>query len=98
MNLQDGSLVYDESDEIVRENADLFAPPVDSERFQACLDTIREEYVEDIGTESVLLRDIVNEEEYPAQVVKRAFNRLEREGAGEQLYLDDLGLSLTVGS
>jgi hypothetical protein len=98
VNLQDGSLIYDESDEIVRENADLFAPPVDSERFQACLDTIREEYVEDFGTESVLLRDVVNEEGYAAQVVKRAFNRLEQEDVGEQLYLDDLGLSLTVGS
>jgi hypothetical protein len=98
VNLQDGSLVYDESDEIVRENADLFAPPVDSERFQACLDTIREEYVQDIGTESVLLQDVVDQNGYPAQVVKRAFNRLEQEGIGEQLYLDDLGLSLTVGS
>lgn len=98
VNLQDGSLIYDESDEIVRENADLFAPPVDSERFQACLDTIREEYVEDVGTESVLLRDVVADEGYAAQVVKRAFNRLEQEGVGEQLYLDDLGLSLSLVS
>ena len=98
VNLQDGSLIYDESDEIVRENADLFAPPVDSERFQACLDTIREEYVDDVGTESLLLRDVVDEEGYAAQVVKRAFNRFEQEGVGEQLYLDDLGLSLSLVS
>ena len=50
------------------------------------------------ATESVLLRDVVTDEGYKTQVVKRAFNRLEPEGVSEQLYLDDLGLSLSVGS
>jgi hypothetical protein len=83
---------------LVRENVDLFAPPGDSERFQACLDTIREEYVGGIVGDSVLLRDVVAEHGYDQQVLKRAFNRREEEGVGKQLYLDDPGLALAVGS
>jgi hypothetical protein len=64
---------------LVRENVDLFAPPGDSERFQACLDTIREEYVGGIVGDSVLLRDVVAEHGYDQQVLKRAFNRREEE-------------------
>lgn len=97
INLQDGSLIYDESDPLVAENADLFAPPVATERVTECVETVRNAYVDDVGQESVLLRDVVEEYGYDAQIVKRAFNRLEQDGVGEQLYLDELGLSLTVG-
>jgi hypothetical protein len=34
--------------------------------------------------------------DFDAHVVKRAFTRLERAGAGEQLSLDDMGLALHV--
>jgi len=98
VDLQDGSVVYDESDSVARENADLFAPPVDAERTEECVRTVREEYVEDIGHETVLLGDVVDDHGYDAHVVKRAFNRIEEAGAGEQLYLDDLGLGLHVGT
>jgi len=43
------------------------------------------------------LRDVVSEHGYDPEIVKRAFNRLEERGRGEQLYLDELGLSLAVG-
>jgi uncharacterized protein YukE len=98
VDLQDGSLVYDDSDPVVRENADLFAPPVDDERVAACIDLVRREYVDDVAHESVLLTDVADDHGFDAPVVKRAFNRLEDEGAGEQLYLDELGLSLECGT
>jgi len=98
VDLQDGSLVYDDTDPVVRENAALFAPPVDDERVEACIDLVRREYVDNVAHESVLLADIVDDHGFDAPVVKRAFNRLEDEGAGEQLYLDELGLSLECGT
>jgi len=96
VDLQDGSVLYDESDGLLRENIQLFELHTDSERVAACVETIREEYVEDIGQESVLLRDVVSEYDFDQQTVKRAFNQLEEEDAGEQLYLDELGMSLNV--
>lgn len=97
INLQDGSLIYDESDPVASENATLFAPPVRDEQVQDCVETVQKEYVSDIGRESVLLRDVVEKHEYDSQVVKRAFNILEEDGTGEQLYLDELGISLSFG-
>ncbi|WP_436908552.1 hypothetical protein [Halosimplex marinum] len=98
VDLQDGSLVYDESDPVARENADLFAPPVDAERVDDCVATVRREYVEDVAHESVLLTEVAERHGYDEPVVKRAFNELEAAGAGEQLYLDELGLSLECGT
>ncbi|MFB6151303.1 MAG: hypothetical protein ABEJ40_05800 [Haloarculaceae archaeon] len=97
VDLQDGSVAYDETDPVASENADLFAPPIEAERVSDCVETIRREYVEDVAHESVLLEDVV-EHGYEPHVVKRAFNDLEAEGAGEQLYLDELGLSLQCGT
>lgn len=98
VDLQDGALVYDDSDPVIRENADLFAPPVDDERVRECTDLVRREYVDAVAHESVLLADVVDDHGFDAPVVKRAFTHLEDEGAGEQLYLDELGLSLECGT
>ena len=98
VDLQDGTLVYDDSDPLVRENAHLFELPIDEERVEDCVAELRQEYVDDLVTESVLLRDVVADHGYDTTVVKRAFNRLEAQGHGEQLYVDDLGLSLDVST
>jgi DNA-binding transcriptional regulator YhcF (GntR family) len=42
------------------------------------------------------LRDVTEELGYDSHIVKRAFNRLEHEGIGEQFLVDDLGLTLEV--
>jgi len=97
VNLQDGKVTYDESDPIVQANLGLFSPTIGEEEVQDCVELVRTEYVDDIGHESVLLRDVVSEHGYDPEIVKRAFNRLEERGRGEQLYLDELGLSLAVG-
>lgn len=96
IDLQDGSLIYDESDPIVAENASVFEPPLDAERVEDCMQTIRANYIDDIGTETVLLRDVVENEGFQYHIAKRAFDRLDAEGAGEQFYVDDLGLTLEV--
>ena len=98
VDLQDGSLVYDDADPVASENADLFAPPVDAERVEECVETVRREYVDDVTTESVRLADVADAHGYRDHVVKRAFNRLEEAGAGEQLYVDELGLTLQCGT
>lgn len=98
IDLQDGSVVYDESDPVAAENAALFEPQIDAERIQACVDTIRANYVDAIGTETVLLQDVVGEHGYESPIVKRAFNQLEHEGVGEQFYVDDLGVTLDIRS
>jgi len=98
IDLQDGSLIYDESDPVIQENAGLFAPPIDAERVDECVETVRAEYVDDVTTESVLLADVVATHGYQEHVVKRAFNRLEAADAGEQLYVDEIGLTLQCGT
>jgi predicted nuclease with TOPRIM domain len=96
IDLQDGAVVYDESDPVATENASLFEPPIDAERINDCVQTIRTEYVDDVVPESVVLRDVVEKHGYDSHIVKRAFNRLEHEGIGEQLFVDDVGLALEL--
>lgn len=98
IDLQTGTVVYDDSDELIRENLHLFELPTESERVEECIETIRSAYLDDIGLNSVLLEDVVTEHGYDQQIVKRAFNRLENEGVGEQLYVDELGLSLDLNA
>ncbi|WP_336022507.1 hypothetical protein [Halobellus salinisoli] len=94
VDLQSGELIYDGSDPLVSENADIFEPAIDAERIDACERLIREKYLDDVTCESVLLEELLADHGIDSHVVKRAFNRLETEGEGEQLYVDDVGLAL----
>jgi predicted nucleic acid-binding Zn-ribbon protein len=98
VDLQDGSLYYDEADAVAADNAQLFEPPVHDDRLETCVGTIREEYLEDVAHEHVLLRELVEDHDYAAPVVKLAFDELEAEGVGEQLVIDEYGLSLDFGA
>ena len=95
VDLQDGALYYDETDPVVADNAALFEPPVTAERVAACLDHVRETYVDDVTADSVTLAD-VREAGYDPHVVKQTFNDLADEGVGEQFYLDEFGLTLDL--
>lgn len=96
IDLQEGTVVYDESDPVIAENAALFEPPIDTERVKECVGTVRDEYADDLVTETVLAPDVVTDHGYQKHIVKRAFDRLEADGVGEQLYIDDLGLTLDL--
>jgi hypothetical protein len=94
VDLQMGNLIYDDTDPLVSDNVDIFEPAIDAERIDACERVIREEHVSDVTVESVLLEDLSREYQFSSHVVKRAFNELEDDGVGEQLYVDDVGLAL----
>jgi methyl-accepting chemotaxis protein len=94
VDLQDGSLHYDEADAVAADNSHLFEPPVHDDRIETCLQTIREEYVGDVAEEHVLFQELVDDHGYEPPVVKRSFNQLEAEGVGDQLMIDEYGLSL----
>jgi hypothetical protein len=93
VDLQERSLIYDESDPVVRENVDLFEAPIDTERIEACVQFLQDEYVGNPAKQSVAVDDIVDTRGFDAHVAKHAFDRLERQGLGEQLYVSDVGLA-----
>jgi len=94
VDLQTGGLLYDQNDEIARENARLFELTVDDERVDDCVDWITTRYVDAVDSDSVLLETVVEEGGFDPHVVRRAFERLEAEGAGERLHVDEYGLGL----
>jgi hypothetical protein len=93
IDLQSQSVVYDDSDPVVEENIELFEPSIDAERVEACVEYVRRTYVEDPTQQSVTTSDVTGED-FDGHIVKRAFDRLETEGIGEQLYVGDVGLAL----
>lgn len=90
VDLQDGSLVYDESDPIARENSTLFELPVDDERVADCVADV-ESRLEGVGfgSDTVALGTLASEEGYDPHVVKRAFDRFTDRGGYAQQYVDD---------
>ncbi|WP_372912762.1 hypothetical protein [Salinigranum sp.] len=93
IDLQTGQVWFDESDDLLAGNADLFEVPVDAERLRECEAAIRE-LADDVGRINVSLAELVDDG-YPGHVVKRAFNRLEGAGVGQQFLLEEFGLVLT---
>ena len=97
VDLRDGELIYDRSDSLIQDNIHLFERAVGAERVDDCVATVRSEYGGQIGRETVLLEEIVDEKEFDRHIVKRAFDRLEDSNEGEQFYVDEDGLALDVG-
>jgi prefoldin subunit 5 len=97
VDLRNGGLIYDRSDPVVTENIGLFERAVQTEAVDECVSMIRAEYVADLGRETVMLEEIVDETDYGRHIVKRAFDRLESSGEGEQFYVDEHGLALDIG-
>lgn len=88
VDLRTGELYYDEADELIANNKRLFDMPLDKDCVVACVDRIRD-VAADAATQSVMVSDF---DEFDSHIVKRAFDRLENEGLGEQLYVDEYGL------
>jgi len=94
IDLQTGELYVDTTDEIAAKNSDLYEIPVTAERVAECVELIRENYIEEVGTDNVLLSEVVAEHGFDVQEAKEAFDRLEDAGEGEQLQVDEYGLAL----
>jgi len=94
VDLKSGSLMYDSSDPVITENIGLFERAVQAENVEECVSMIRSEYAADLGRETVMLEEIVEETEYESHVIKQAFDRLESNGDGEQFYVDERGLAM----
>jgi hypothetical protein len=94
VDLGTGELFYDSSDEIADRNSTLFEIPVEDERIEQCVQMIRTNYIDEPGVDSVLLEEVVENDEFDVHVARRPFDRLASQGAGEQLYVDDYGLAL----
>lgn len=94
IDLRDGELIYDGSDPLVADNAAIFERALDAERVDDCIVTVRSEYLDDIGRDTVTLAEVVDQHGFDRHVVKQTFEHLESEGAGEQFYVDEQGLTL----
>ncbi|TQQ79597.1 hypothetical protein [Halonotius roseus] len=89
IDLQHGELIYDETDSLVTENADLFERAVEAEAVADCVETIRSRYLEGIGRETLLITAAVDETGYDRHIVRQAFSRLAADDAGEVFRIDD---------
>lgn len=97
VDLRSGELIYDSSDPVIDENVGLFERAVQTEAVDDCVSMVRAEYVADLGRETVMLEEVVDETDYDRHVVKRAFDRIESGGEGEQFYVDERGLAIDIG-
>ncbi|OKY77358.1 MAG: hypothetical protein BTN85_2008 [Candidatus Methanohalarchaeum thermophilum] len=95
IDLIENEILFDKTDEIIKSNKDLFTPYLDLERVKECKKLIREKYTKNLVSNNILLEDLV-EEDFSRDIVKNAFNELEEEGIGEQLYLDEHGLTFFI--
>lgn len=96
VDLRSGDLIYDSSDPVVADNISLFERAVQTEAVEDCVSMLRSEYVADLGRETVMLEEIVDETEFDRHVIKRSFDRLESGGEGEQFYVDEMGLAIDI--
>ncbi|TQQ79928.1 hypothetical protein EGH24_10625 [Halonotius terrestris] len=94
IDLRRGELIYDDADPVVDDNTDLFKRAVHAEAVADCISLLREEYLNALGRDSVLLTAIVDDTEFDRHVVKQAFARIEADGGADQFYLDEHGLAL----
>jgi predicted nucleic acid-binding Zn-ribbon protein len=86
VDIQSNELIYDRNDRLVDDNAHLFQREVDSERVADCIETLREEYVDDPMTDLVKHYEIVDRHGYDPHIVRAAFDRLAGDGVGTTGY------------
>jgi len=93
IDLQRGDLIYDSTDAVVAENAELFERAVQADAVADCVATLRSQYLEGLGRETLLLTAATEETGYDRHVVRQAFSRLEADGEGEVFSIDDDGVA-----
>jgi hypothetical protein len=93
IDLQRGDLIYDTTDSVVSENADLFERAVQADAVANCVDTLRSRYLEGLGRETLLLTAATEETGYDRHVVRQAFSRLEADDEGEVFSINEDGVA-----
>ncbi|MFT4921441.1 MAG: putative nucleic acid-binding Zn-ribbon protein [Haloarculaceae archaeon] len=96
VDLRTGEIVHDPTDKVAKRNRHLFEIPIPDERVEECVRRLRANYVDEVGVDNVLLEEVVEDEGFDVRVARRAFERLEAEGVGEQLHVDEYGLALAL--
>lgn len=94
VDLQSGEIYYDDTDKIATKNSHLFEIPVEAERIAEAVEVVHENYLEQVGVDSVLLEEVVEEHDFDVREAKSAFDRIEAAGEGDQLQVDEYGLAL----
>lgn len=90
IDLQEGRIVWDETDPVADRNSSLFKLPVDEERIKTCIDDIKGRLERaGFGTDGVVLNNIVSEEGYKPHVVKRSFDYYTEKRGYDQRFVDD---------
>jgi len=89
VDLQDGSIVYDNSDPVAKENKSLFELPVNDERIESCMEVINDQLAQvGLSGDAVMMNEIV-QQGYDHHVVKRAFDQYSNRGGYSQQYVDE---------
>ena len=94
VDLRSGDVYYDDSDEVAGKNSGLYEIPVTAERVDECVGVVRENFVNEVGVDNLLLEEVVEEHGFNVREAKQAFDRLEENGEGEQLQVEEYGLAL----
>ena len=90
VDVRSGELLYDETDDLVAANHELFERAVRDERVDVCAKHIRAEYLDDPMTDVVGI-DIVATDGFDEHIVKSAFTELADDGVATQKYHPDRG-------
>jgi len=86
-----GELLYNKTDERIKDYIPLFEPETDIERVVKCKRLIKTEYE---FADHVILDKLVEETRMDARIVRKALYDLEAEGYGKMIYIDQVGLVL----
>lgn len=88
---------YARGDRILERNSDLLSQSLAEERVQRCKEEIIEEYLSPPTTEFLVFKIVDDEIDCEPHILRRAFDRLEEEGHGEQ-EVTEQGLILRIGT
>ncbi|WP_321416505.1 hypothetical protein [uncultured Methanomethylovorans sp.] len=86
-----GELLYNKTDERIKDYIKLFEPETDLEKVIKCKRLIKNEYE---FADHVILDKFVEETKMDARIVRKALHELEAEGYGQVLYVSGVGLVL----
>jgi len=91
VDTETGELLYNKTDERIKDYIPLFEPETDLEKVIKCKKYVKTEYE---FTDHVILDKLVEEIKMDTRIVRKALHDLEAEGFGTVLYVNGVGLVL----